>query len=99
MVVLVMMMVVLAAVGQQPERRGRENASESEWGSGLGKSEEEEHIWCSPEKSSGKVFQWPEVVAGGGAVVAGGCGEERVINCVLGKSEKLSEISFHIKLL
>ncbi|GKA76680.1 hypothetical protein Tco_0783141 [Tanacetum coccineum] len=70
-------MTVLAAVGQQPERRGREkNASEGEWGSGLGRSEEDEHIWCSPEKSTGKVFRWPEVVAGGGAVVAGGGGGE-----------------------
>ncbi|GKD31559.1 hypothetical protein Tco_1242337 [Tanacetum coccineum] len=45
---------------------GVKNASEGEWGSGLGRSEEEEHIWCSPEKSTGKLFRWPEVVAGGG---------------------------------
>ncbi|GKF14195.1 hypothetical protein Tco_0055657, partial [Tanacetum coccineum] len=45
----------------------------AEWGSGLGRSEEEEHIWCSPEKSARKVFRrrlsggrrWPEKVGEG----------------------------------
>ncbi|GJU95610.1 retrovirus-related pol polyprotein from transposon TNT 1-94 [Tanacetum coccineum] len=36
-----------------------------EWGSGLGRSEEEEHIWCSLEKSAEKVFGgrrwWPDL--------------------------------------
>ncbi|GJY25035.1 hypothetical protein Tco_0399761, partial [Tanacetum coccineum] len=34
--------------GEEKKERG------GEWGSGLGRSEEEEHIWCSPEKSAGK---------------------------------------------
>ncbi|GJW19891.1 retrovirus-related pol polyprotein from transposon TNT 1-94 [Tanacetum coccineum] len=63
---------VVVVVLLSRRRGGGKNASEGEWGSGLGRSEEEEHIWCSPEKSTGKVFRWPEVVAGGGAVVAGG---------------------------
>ncbi|GKA90088.1 hypothetical protein Tco_0811900 [Tanacetum coccineum] len=37
--------------GEEKKERG------GEWGSGLGRSEEEEHIWCSPEKSAGKVFR------------------------------------------
>ncbi|GKA72560.1 hypothetical protein Tco_0778776 [Tanacetum coccineum] len=35
--------------GEEKKERG------GEWGSGLGRSEEEEHIWCSPEKSAGKL--------------------------------------------
>ncbi|GJU02496.1 hypothetical protein Tco_1112834 [Tanacetum coccineum] len=61
-----MMMIVMTA---ETARGGGGKERGGEWGSGLGRSEEEEHIWCSPEKSARKVFRWPEVVAGGGGQI------------------------------
>ncbi|GJZ14695.1 hypothetical protein Tco_0550372 [Tanacetum coccineum] len=58
-----MMMIVMTA---ETARGGWGKERGGEWGSGLGRSKEEEHIWCSPEISARKVFRWPEVVAGGG---------------------------------
>ncbi|GJY48068.1 hypothetical protein Tco_0438024 [Tanacetum coccineum] len=45
--------------GEEKKERG------GEWGSGLGRSEEEEHIWCSPEKSAGKVSGRGQAERGG----------------------------------
>ncbi|GJT65838.1 phospholipase-like protein [Tanacetum coccineum] len=68
-----MMMMVMTA--ETAGGGGGKMARGGEWGSGLGRSEEEEHIWCSPEKSAGKVFRrrrrlsggrrWPEKVGEG----------------------------------
>ncbi|GJY42089.1 hypothetical protein Tco_0429359 [Tanacetum coccineum] len=48
---LMMMMVMTAETAG-----GGKMARGGEWGSGLGRSEEEEHIWCSPGKSTGKTM-------------------------------------------
>ncbi|GJR38522.1 hypothetical protein Tco_1214206 [Tanacetum coccineum] len=52
-----MMMIVMTA--ETAGGGGGKMARGGEWGSGLGRSEEEEHIWCSMEKSAGKVFRLP----------------------------------------
>ncbi|GJY47385.1 hypothetical protein Tco_0436448 [Tanacetum coccineum] len=46
-------------------------ARDREWVCGSNRSGGEEAFWSSQENSAGKVFRWPEVVAGGGMVAAG----------------------------
>ncbi|GJT34097.1 hypothetical protein Tco_0924516 [Tanacetum coccineum] len=53
---LMMMMVMTAKTAGGG---GWKMARGGEWGSGLGRSEEEEHIWCLSEKSAGKIFRRP----------------------------------------
>ncbi|GJZ33208.1 hypothetical protein Tco_0578644, partial [Tanacetum coccineum] len=85
--------VAVAAGGRKKMARGRE------WYNGSGRSRDEKHFWAwpenSPEKFSGGGRRWPEV----GRRWLPEMGEERVFVHVSGKTEKLSEISFHIKLL
>ncbi|GJS45490.1 retrovirus-related pol polyprotein from transposon TNT 1-94 [Tanacetum coccineum] len=65
-----------------------------EWGGGSGRSVDEDNIWCSPEKSAGKVFRRRLTGKGGGSGVAGGRnlweGRERVYEYVC--VEKCSSI-------
>ncbi|GJX43610.1 hypothetical protein Tco_0260286, partial [Tanacetum coccineum] len=69
-----------------------------EWIWGSGRSGHEDNIWFRQERS-------PENFSSGGDMVAGGKGGRKFwrgrvfYKCVSGKAEKLSGISFHIKLL
>ncbi|GJT39480.1 hypothetical protein Tco_0939345 [Tanacetum coccineum] len=97
-------MVVLVAVGQQPERRQR-RVEESEYDERVNRAKRNHfglHRKTPPEKFSGGgdvVVDGGRVAGGeGGGRIMGGEGES-VYRCVSGKTEKLSGMSFHIELL